>query len=62
MMWARRGGTAALCALLATVALAQKVGDPAPELNITAARGIGKDTKLADLKGKWVVIEFWGHW
>ena len=62
MKWARRGGTAVLCALLATVALAQKVGDSAPELNISAARGIGKETKLADLKGKWVVVEFWGHW
>lgn len=35
-------------------------GEPAPDWQITDARGIGKDAKLSDLKGKWVLIDFWG--
>ncbi len=40
--------------------LAHFIGKPPPEWNITAARGIPKDTKLPDLRGKVVVVEFWG--
>ncbi|MCC6357211.1 MAG: TlpA family protein disulfide reductase [Phycisphaerales bacterium] len=40
--------------------LAHFIGKPPPEWNITAARGISKDTKLSDLRGKVVVVEFWG--
>lgn len=42
--------------------LARHYGKPPPPLNITAARGIDEDMKLADLKGKWVLLEYWGFW
>lgn len=34
----------------------------APEFHITAARGIDPKVKLADFRGKWLLIDFWGHW
>ena len=34
-------------------------GKPAPELAATAARGAKPDAKLADYKGKWVLLDFW---
>ncbi len=37
-------------------------GKRPPEWTITEARGISKDIKLADLLGKWVLIEFWDYW
>jgi hypothetical protein len=37
-------------------------GKPAPGLEITAARGVKPQVKLADYKGKWVYLEFWGFW
>jgi hypothetical protein len=37
-------------------------GKPAPGLEITAARGVKPQLKLADYKGKWVYLEFWGFW
>jgi len=42
--------------------LAKLYGEPAPELTISAARGIDRQMRLADLRGKFVVLEFWGHW
>jgi hypothetical protein len=33
-----------------------------PALTVTDAKGVSKDVKLADYKGKWVVLEFWGFW
>lgn len=33
-----------------------------PELKFTEARGVPKDFKLSDLKGKWVIVDFWGYW
>jgi hypothetical protein len=29
---------------------------------VTAARGVAKDLKLSDYRGKWVLLEFWGWW
>jgi hypothetical protein len=43
-------------------AMAKLIGKPAPEIQILDARGVPKDFQLADYKGKWVLIEFWGHW
>src|SRR5262249_30271968 len=31
-------------------------------IELTDARGVGKDFKLQNLKGKWVLIDFWGWW
>ncbi len=35
-------------------------GKRAPELSITDARGAPKSVKLADYRGKWVLLDFWG--
>ena len=42
--------------------LGRLYGKELPPWHVTAARGIRKDIKLADLRGKWVVIDFWGFW
>ncbi len=55
------GGLPALM-LLACAAQAQLVGKVAPELRVTEARGAEPTVKLADYRGKWVAIEFWGYW
>ncbi|HZZ27037.1 MAG TPA: TlpA disulfide reductase family protein [Pirellulales bacterium] len=34
-------------------------GKEPPALKITDARGISKDVKLTDLRGKWVLLDFW---
>ena len=47
--------------LPATV-IAKHVGKEPPAWHVTDARGLSKDVTLADLKGKWVLIEFWGFW
>jgi thiol-disulfide isomerase/thioredoxin len=38
------------------------MGHPAPELRDIAAWKNGPPVKLADLKGKCVLLEFWGYW
>ena len=47
---------------LAASELAKLKGKPAPMLNPTDARGVSKTVQIADYKGKWVALEFWGHW
>jgi hypothetical protein len=42
--------------------IARLKGKKAPEWVITDARGVKADVKLADYKGKWVYLEFWGYW
>lgn len=37
-------------------------GRPSPELEILDAIGFPKNGKLSDLRGKYVVLEFWGYW
>ena len=43
-------------------AMAKLIGKPAPKIDILDARGVPMDFQLSDYKGKWVLIEFWGHW
>ena len=40
--------------------IARFYGKSPPALAITDARGVPKDVKLADLRGKWVLLDFWG--
>ena len=42
--------------------IARLFGHEPPPLHVTAARGVPGDVKLADFRGKWVVLEFWGYW
>ena len=42
--------------------VARHIGKPAFPWTLSDARGLAKDTKLADFHGKWVVLEFWGYW
>jgi thiol-disulfide isomerase/thioredoxin len=42
--------------------LAKLYGKEPPPLRVTDARGVDKNIKLSDYKGKWVVLEFWGFW
>lgn len=47
---------------LAPTIIAQHYGKAPPAWNVTDARGVATDVKLADFKGKWVLVEFWGFW
>ncbi|AGA31480.1 redoxin domain-containing protein [Singulisphaera acidiphila] len=42
--------------------IARLYGKEPPAWHITDARGVSKDVRLSDFKGKWVVIDFWGFW
>ena len=42
--------------------LAKLQGNPAPPLTVTEARGVDAKVTLANFKGKWVALEFWGWW
>lgn len=37
-------------------------GKQPPPLRITDARGVRKDVKLSDFRGRWVVLDFWATW
>ncbi len=37
----------------------QYFGKKPPELEITDARGVGRNVQLADFRGKWLLLEFW---
>ena len=43
-----------------TNAIADSIGKALPEWTVTDARNAKKDVKIADFKGKWVLLEFWG--
>jgi hypothetical protein len=42
--------------------IAKHKGKSPPAWHVTDARGVRKDVKLTDFKGKWVLMEFWGFW
>jgi hypothetical protein len=42
--------------------IARHVGKAPPAWTVTDARGVAKDVKVSDFKGKWVLVEFWGFW
>jgi thiol-disulfide isomerase/thioredoxin len=42
--------------------LGRLYGNELPPWHVTAARGVRKDVTIADYKGKWLVIDFWGFW
>jgi thiol-disulfide isomerase/thioredoxin len=37
-------------------------GQEPPKLAVTDARGVPKGVKLADFRGKWVLLDFWAVW
>ncbi|QOJ14304.1 MAG: redoxin domain-containing protein [Planctomycetia bacterium] len=37
-------------------------GTAAPAWKVTSAKGAKSTASLADYKGKWVVLDFWGYW
>ena len=41
---------------------ARNTGKPALPIDLAEARGVPPTFKLDDLKGKWVLLEFWGFW
>jgi thiol-disulfide isomerase/thioredoxin len=42
--------------------VSQFYGQAPPELEITDAVGVKKTAKLADYRGKWVLLDFWAVW
>jgi thiol-disulfide isomerase/thioredoxin len=42
--------------------LARHQGKQLPDWKIVDARGVKKDVTLADYRGKWVLVDFWGYW
>jgi hypothetical protein len=40
--------------------IAKSIGKPLPDWTVTDALNASKEVKLADFKGKWVLLEFWG--
>lgn len=42
--------------------LARRYGKPAPPLTVTETIGVSPKITLADYRGKWIFIDFWGWW
>ena len=57
----RLGALAAAAMLLGMGAPGASVGDPAPKIEAKKWWN-GKETSLAKLKGKAVLVEFWASW
>jgi hypothetical protein len=47
---------------LTPTVVAKHYGKPPPAIQVSEARGVSPKVKLADYKGKWVLLEFWGYW
>ena len=41
--------------------IARHYGKPPPALHVTAARGVKKDVRIDDFRGKWLVLDFWHY-
>ena len=57
----KRGADLGDVALQRTVR-ARLQGELAPEIHVTSALGLPDGVRLTDLRGKWILIDFWGHW
>lgn len=42
--------------------IARHKGKAPPAWHVTDARGVKKDVRISDFKGKWLLLEFWGYW
>jgi len=42
--------------------LAMHYGKPLPPWSVSDGRGASPSTQIADYKGKWLLVEFWGFW
>lgn len=42
--------------------LATHYGKPPPDWIVSEARGLDPGASLADFRGRWVVLAFWGYW
>jgi thiol-disulfide isomerase/thioredoxin len=42
--------------------LGKHKGKELPLWSVADARGVGRGVKIADYRGKWVLVDFWGHW
>lgn len=47
---------------LAPTVLSQLYGKTPPAWRVSDARGVDKSVELADYRGRWVLLEFWGFW
>jgi hypothetical protein len=47
---------------MAATIIARHKGKAPPAWHVSDARGVKKDVKISDFKGKWVLLEFWGYW
>ncbi len=47
---------------MAATIIARHKGKAPPAWHVTDARGVKKEVEISDFKGKWVLLEFWGHW
>jgi hypothetical protein len=52
----------ALALPVASSVIAKHYGKEPPALDVTEARGVEASFTLAGLRGKWVLIDFWGFW
>ena len=47
---------------LAATFMALHEGKELPPWSVSDTRGVKKDVTLADYRGKWVIVDFWGYW
>ena len=47
---------------LAATPIGLNWGKPAPAWSPTEARGLGTNITLADFRGRWLLLDFWGYW